>query len=126
LKLTKQELRRQIRKFLYNPDRGISHRMFAELCGVNMDHMRDVFLYQTKPMTEMMQIRVNRGFDAVKRGAVRTMKRRDNSHFVDYRPEPKPEFVPKYGVRFVNGRVVMNVGMVNRHDYSESDLLGDE
>ena len=123
--LTKQELRRQIRKFLYDPDRGISQRMFAELCGINLDHMRDVFLYQTAPMTEMVQTRVNRGYDAWKKGLVRTMKRRDNTHFVDYRKEAKPEFAPSYGLQIKNGQIAMRVGMVNRHDYSQRDLIGE-
>jgi hypothetical protein len=48
--LTKVELLRQVKKFLQDPERGISNAMFAELCGINVDHMRDVFLYQTKPL----------------------------------------------------------------------------
>jgi len=83
--LTKVELLRQIKKFLKDPDRGISHPMFAELCGINVDHMRDVFLYQTNPLTETVQIRVNKGYDAWKKGMVKTMVRRDKSRFVDYR-----------------------------------------
>jgi hypothetical protein len=99
--------------------------MFAELCGINKDHMRDVFLYQTEPLTETVQIRVNKGYDAWKKGLVRTMQRRNQTRFVDYRPEPKPDIAPSMGLKLVGGQLKLRVGMVNRHDYSEYDLNGD-
>ena len=68
--LTKAELKRQIKKFLKDPERGISHRLFAQLCGINMDHMRSVFLYETEPLTEMIQIRVNKGYAQIGRAHV--------------------------------------------------------
>jgi len=123
--LTKTELLRQIKKFLQDPDRGISHPMFAELCGINVDHMRDVFLYQTNPLTETVQIRVNKGYDAWKKGMVKTMVRRDKSRFVDYRKEPKHDIAPSMGLKLVGGQLKLRVGMVNRRDYSEHDLNGD-
>ena len=123
--LTKKELLRQIKKLLQDPERGISNDMFAELCGINKDHMRDVFLYQTEPLTETVQIRVNRGYDAWKKGLVRTMQRRNQTRFVDYRPEPKPNIAPSMGLKLVGGQLKLRVGMVNRHDYSEYDLNGD-
>ena len=124
--LTKIELKRQIKKFLQDPNRGISQRMFAQLCGINMEHMRDVFLYETVPLTEMIQTRVNKGYDSWKKGIVRTMKSRDNKHFVDYRKEPKPVMAPSYGLQIKNGQIAMRVGMVNQHDYSQRDLIGDK
>jgi len=123
--LTKVELLRQIKKFLKDPDRGISHPMFAELCGINVDHMRDVFLYQTNPLTETVQIRVNKGYDAWKKGMVKTMVRRDKSRFVDYRKEPQHDIAPSMGLKLVGGQLKLRVGMVNRRDYSEHDLNGD-
>jgi len=123
--LTKVELLRQVKKFLQDPERGISNAMFAELCGINMYHMRDVFLYQTEPLTEMIQIRVNKGYDAWKKGLVKTMQRRDKTRFVDYRKEPQPLIAPSMGLKLVGGQLKLRVGMVNRRDYSEHDLNGD-
>lgn len=123
--LTKIELLRQVKKFLKDPERGISQGMFAELCGINKDHMRDVFLYQTEPLTETMQIRVNKGYDAWKKGLVKTMQRRDRTRFVDYRKEPQPLIAPSMGLKLVGGELKLRVGMVNRRDYSEHDLNGD-
>ena len=123
--LTKIELKRQIKKFLKDPERGISHRLFAQLCGINMDHMRSVFLYETEPLTEMIQIRVNKGYAQWKAGMVRTMKRRDNTTYVDYRKESQPLFVPSMGLQMQNGKIGLRIGLVNRRDYSQRDLKGE-
>ena len=123
--LTKVELLRQIKKFLQDPDRGISHAMFAELCGINKFYMMDVFVYQTEPLSETVQIRVNKGYDAWKRGMVKTMVRRNQTRYVDYRKEPKPNLAPSMGLKLVGGQLKLRVGMVNRHDYSQRDLNGD-
>ena len=123
--LTKIELKRQIKKFLKDPERGISHRLFAQLCGINMDHMRSVFLYETEPLTEMIQIRVNRGYNHWRNGMVRTMKRRDNTTYVDYRKESQPLLVPSMGLQMQNGKIGLRIGLVNRRDYSDRDLKGE-
>jgi len=123
--LTKVELLRQIKKFLQDPDRGISHAMFAELCGINKFYMMDVFVYQTEPLSETVQIRVNKGYDAWKRGMVKTMVRRNQTRYVDYRKEPQPLLAPSMGLKLVGGELKLRVGMVNRHDYSQRDLNGD-
>jgi len=123
--LTKVELLRQIKKFLQDPDRGISHAMFAELCGINKFYMMDVFVYQTEPLSETVQIRVNKGYDAWKRGIVKTMVRRNQTRYVDYRKEPQPLLAPSMGLKLVGGELKLRVGMVNRHDYSQRDLNGD-
>jgi len=64
--LPKSELKRQIKKFLEDLDRGISIKSFAELCGISAQHLKDVFKYETEPLTENVQIRVNKGYDAWK------------------------------------------------------------
>jgi hypothetical protein len=125
MSLTKCELLRQVKKFLKDPERGISHKMFAQLCGIDMWHMRDVFLYEDKPLSETMQIRVNKGYESWKQGLVRTMKRRDNSTFVDYRKEAVPLIVPSIGLQMKNGKIGLRIGLVNRRDYSQRDLNGE-
>jgi len=125
MSLTKVELLRQVKKFLKDPERGISHQMFAQLCGVDMWHMRDVFLYEDKPLSETMQIRVNKGYESWKQGLVRTMKRRDNTTFVDYRKEAVPLIAPSMGLQMKNGRIGLRIGLVNRRDYSQRDLNGE-
>ena len=125
MNLTKKELLRQVKKFLQDPDRGISHMMFAELCGIDMWFMRQVFLDEERPLSETVQIRVNKGYDAWKKGLVKTMQRKDRSRYVDYRTKAEPFLAPSMGLKLVGGQLKLRVGMVNRRDYSQRDLNGD-
>jgi hypothetical protein len=125
MNLTKKELLRQVKKFLQDPDRGISHMMFAELCGIDMWFMRQVFLDEERPLSETVQIRVNKGYDAWKKGLVKTMQRKDRSRYVDYRTKAEPLLAPSMGLKLVGGELKLRVGMVNRRDYSQRDLNGD-
>jgi hypothetical protein len=124
MSLTKVQLKKEIKKFLQDADRGISQRLFAELCGIDLYHMRDIFMYEKFPLTETMQIRVNKGYDAWKKGMVKVMQRRDRTVYVDYRQEAKPVFIPSVALSIKNGQIGLRVGMVNQHDYSQPDLLG--
>jgi hypothetical protein len=120
--LTKVELLRQIQKFLLDADRGISMPMFAELCGISLSTLKTVYLYQTEPLTEVNQIRVNKGYEAWKKGEVRVMKRKDNTRFVDYRKVAEPKLAPSMGLKISGGQIRLRVGMVNPRDYSNKDL----
>ena len=80
--LPKTELKRQIKRFLLDKDRGISIPLFADLCGLSTAHIRDVFLEECEPLTEMVQMRVNKAYREWKQGNVRVMKRRDNTRYV--------------------------------------------
>lgn len=117
--LPKRELLRQIGKFLKDPDRGISIPMFGELCGVSKDTLRDVFINHTEPLSEMVQRRVNMGYEQWKAGRVRVMKRTDNTRYVDYRRVAEPVFIPTMGLKFDSNGIKLSVGMKNRHDYSD-------
>ena len=123
--LTKVELLRQVKKLMLDKQKPVSNIRFAELCGVSVRNMYKIFVTEDLPLTEMVQIRVNRGYDAYKKGLVRVMQRRDQTHFVDYRKEPKPSFAPSMGLKIENGQISLRVGMVSRYDYSQRDLNGD-
>ena len=120
--LTKRELKRQIYKFLKDKNRGISINLFAELCGISRSMMFDVFFYQTVPLTEHIQRRVNKGFKAWQNGEVAIMQNRDLTKFVTYRKEAKPKLVRQTGLQVVNGEIKIKVGIVNRSDYSGKSL----
>ena len=123
--LTKAELLRQIKKFLQDPNRGISKKMFAELCGIDYANMLKIFESEELPMTELTQIRVNKGYEAWKRGEVRVMRRPNQTRYVDYRKIAEPVLMPSMGLKMVGGKLKLRVGLVNRHDYSQRDLNGD-
>lgn len=116
--LTKRELLRQIKRFIKDQNRGISVKLFAELCGINKDHLLDVFFYRVHPLTEYVQIRVNKGYQAWKNGEVAIMQNRDKTKFVQYRKEPKPRLTRQTGLHMVNGEIKIKVGIGNRADYS--------
>lgn len=120
--LSKAELKRQVKRFCENKERGISLALFADLCGVSKHHFFQVFLHEAEPLTENLQRRVNKAFEAVKNGEVRVMQRKDKTRFIEYRREPKPVFLPKMGLKMTSEGLKVSVGMVNRHDYSQPDL----
>ena len=120
--LTKVELKRLIKRFIADQDRGISVKLFAELCGVNQSHLLDVFVAESEPLTEYIQRRVSKGYQEWRAGNVRVMKRRDNTRYVEYRKEPKPPIFRSTGLKVTPEGIKIRVGLVNRHDYSELDL----
>ena len=120
--LTKKELLRQIQKFHADKERGISIPLFCELAGVNKEHFRDVFIRQAEPLTEYMQMRVNKAYTQWKAGNVRVMRRKDLTRYVEYRKTPEPPMMAGMGLKVTSDGIKIRVGMVNRHDYSETDL----
>ena len=120
--LSKTELKRQIKRFLSDKDRGISVQMFAELAGISKATLLDVFHYETEPMSETTQRRVNKAYMQWKAGMVKVMSNRDRSRFIEYRKEAKPPIIHGLGLKVTSDGIKLRVGLVNRHDYSEQDL----
>jgi hypothetical protein len=120
--LSKQELLLHMKRFIADKERGISIPLFCELAGISKAHFLDVFDKQVHPLSETMQIRVNKAYMQWKAGRVKVMKRNDNTRYVDYRREPKPPIMQGMGLKVTSEGIKLRVGMVNRHDYSESDL----
>lgn len=120
--LSKRELTKHMQRFNADKDRGISIALFAELAGISHSHFYDVFIYNTEPLTEMVQRRVSKAYQQWKAGNVKVMKRIDNTRYVDYRKESQPVFMPKMGLQVTSQGIKVKVGMVNRHDYSEISL----
>ena len=125
---TKAELLKIIHRFLSDHDRGISMRLFAELCGVDERHLKDVFLYQVHPLTEYIQRRVSKAWDEWRGGHVAIMRNHDNTKFVQYRKTPKSLAMRGYGLQVVGGEIKLKLGIKNRADYSDTlaDQLGDK
>ena len=115
--MPKKELLRVIKRLMEDKDRGISISLFSDLCGLSAGHLYEVFVYENEPLTEMVQRRVTNAYNAWKNGMVAIMKNRDNTKFVDYRREPRPEIIRGYGLTFSNSGVKLNIGAKNRRDY---------
>ncbi len=109
-------------RFHADQERGISIKLFCELCGIGLQTFKDVFLYKKAPLSEMVQIRVSKGYNEWLQGRVRIMQNRDQTRFVDYRREAKPPLMPSTSLQVTPQGIKVRVGMVNRHDYQQPDL----
>ena len=120
--IPKAELRRTIKRFLADQERGISMALFADLAGVSLSILKAVFIYETEPMTEYVQKRVSKAYNEYKNGEVAIMQNRDNTRFVQYRKEAKPVMAKSTALQLVNGKIKIKVGLKNAHDYSDLTL----
>jgi len=116
--IPKMELKRIMKRFLQDKNRGISVKLFSDLAGVSEAHIRDVFLDESEPLTEYMQRRVSKAYTEWVNGEVAIMQNRDNTRFVQYRKEPKPDMAKSAGLQLVNGEIKIKLGITNRSDYS--------
>lgn len=120
--LSRYELKRQVKKLLLDKDRGISVALFAELCGIGINTLWNVFVLEKAPLSEMVQIRVNKGYAAWKSGLVKIMRKPNGTRYVDFRREANPPLLPSMGLQRTAEGIKLRVGPVNRHDYSQPDL----
>ena len=116
--LSKQQLMKEIKLFFKDKDRGISIELFGELAGLSKLHMEEVFVRETRPLTEYTQKRVNRAYAIWKTGRVKVMRKYSGHRYVDFRKEPEIPLVPHLKIEMVNGQAKVKAGAVNRHDYS--------
>jgi len=120
--ILKVDLMRIMKRFIADKNRGISLNLFAELCGIHKDSLQKIFIDEEYPMTEFMQMRISKGYEAWRRGSVAVMQNRDKTRFVEYRREPKPRLARSTGLHLVNGEIKIKVGVSNRGDYSGQTL----
>jgi hypothetical protein len=116
------ELKRTIKRFLTDKNRGISIPLFAELCGVSVAILRLVFIKEEEPLTEYVQRRVSKGYQSWVRGEVAVMMNRDQTRFVQYRKEAKPKVARSMGLEVQNGQIKLRIGLKNKADYSNLDI----
>jgi hypothetical protein len=116
--IPKAELKRIIRQFLQDKDRGISLELFAELCGVNSRYLNAIFLEEKAPLSEYIQLRVSKGYKSWLKGEVGVYQNRDHTRFIEYRRQPKLMLERGFGLKVVNGEIKMDVGIRNKADYT--------
>ena len=120
--LPKLVLRKTIKRFLQDKNRGISMALFAELAGISKAHIEDVFLYEKEPLTEYVQRRVSKAYTEWKNGEVAIMQNKNNTRFLEYRKEAKPVLHKTTNLQVINGEIKIKVGIANRYDYSNTTL----
>jgi hypothetical protein len=119
---SKAELYRQMDRFADDSKSPFSWQAFADVAGVSMRHLRDVFLYKTSPMTEEVQIRVSRALERIRAGDVTVMHNKDLTRFIKYNNEPKPRIARGYQIKLIDGQLKVQPGLVNKNDYSQITL----
>ena len=119
---SKTDLRRIIKRFLKDKNRGISIPLFAELAGLSTSHIRDVFINESEPLTEYVQRRVSKAYQEWINGEVAIMQNRDTSLFVQYRKEAKPILHKSSKLTLINGEIKINMGIKPKYDYSDLTL----
>ena len=119
---TKVQLLREMLRFMRDKKRGISLRLFAQMCGYSERHMRDVFWFHAAPLTETMQIRVSRVLDEYIAGNIRVMEKYTGERYAEYRTEPKPVARREYALTLKDGKIGLKVGLKQRGDYTTPHL----
>ena len=117
--IPKAELRKIMKRFLRDSQRGISIELFAQLAGLSASIIKSVFVYETEPLTEYVQRRVSKAYTEWKNGEVSIMQNRDQTRFVQYRKDAKPVLEKKNSLQLVNGQIKLKIGIENRYDYSK-------
>ena len=120
---SKEMLKKIIRRFAADKRRGISIEHFAEIAGVDHRDFRKAFLEDKLNISEAMQIRVSRAYKAYERGDIVVWQNWDKTRTVDYRDKPKPVFRKNLGFMLTKDGVKLNIGLVNRRDYTQPTLL---
>lgn len=120
--MPKAELLKTINKMLLDSERGISIDNFAELAGISISLMREVFINKTMPMSETTQRRVTNAYNAWKNGYVAVMRNRDKTVYPDYRREARPRAYRGMKIDLKNGQIGLKIGVFNRCNYDELTL----
>lgn len=120
--IPKAELLQLVKRFLADPNKAMSLDLFAELAGLSKNTIVNVFQNQTHPMTEITQRRVSKAYKSVVNGEVMVMQNRDKTRFVQYRKKPELRLVRSNRISLVNGNLKVELGVVNRNDYSRQSL----
>ena len=119
--IPKKELFRIMKAFIADKKRGIPIELFAELCGVDRKTLYNVFIDEKYPLTEHIQRRVSKGYDAWRNGEVAVMERYGKK-WIEWRKEPKLRMVRGYRLDVKGGEIKLNIGIRNRLDYSDYSL----
>jgi hypothetical protein len=108
--------------FLRDKRRGISVALFAELCGLNPLHLRDVFLNGKYPLTELVQTRVNRAYEQWVRGDVAIMMK-SGKKYLEFRKQPKPQMVKRRLITYDGSGFKLDLGIRPKsQDYQRLNL----
>jgi len=123
LPLDKKTLKKELKLFLDDKDRGISIKNFCEIAGIS-DRLFMYIIKENKlPMTESVQRGLNRAYMHWKEGRLRVMKKHTNETYPDYRKEPVQPLIPMSKLVMTNTGFKVQNKPLNRHDYANFDNI---
>ena len=120
--IAKRDLMKIMERFLKDKDRGISIPMFAEAAGLHHTTLTDVFIHKEKPLSEYVQRRTSKAYQAFAAGELQVMANRDNTRFVQYRRVAKPALKRENRIVFNNGVLQLKIGITNKVNYDQPTL----
>jgi hypothetical protein len=118
--MREKELRAAMDRFYADKDRVISERLLAELAGISLDTLKDVFKLRRTMLTPTTQLRLERALKHIERGEVAVMQDGMKRRSIQYRKkgEEKPAFRKTTRLTFRNGRIGLKVGPENANCYT--------
>lgn len=120
--LTKAELYARMERFANDEKRVLSWHYFAELCGYSDGYLRDIFVEKIKPLTEPVQMRVSKALERMSNGDVTVVYWKDKTRELRYNNQPKPRLIKGGKIVMKDGKVQLEMGPINRGDYSRPTL----
>lgn len=118
--IPKKELYRIMKRFIADPNRGISMALFSEVAGVGERNMLEIFVYEKNNCSEIIQRRVSKAYKQWVAGELAIMANRDKTRYVEYRKVPKPRLGRSYGLQVVGDEIKLKIGIRNKAEYSET------
>lgn len=119
---SKKDLMERMARFFKDKKRGISIKLFADLCGVTERLLWMVFNEKTAPLSETLQRRVSKALQSLERGDIAVMERIDLTRKVEYRKKPKPRYIKSCKLVLGPNGIGLKVGVRNKFDYSNPRL----
>lgn len=120
--LPKAELYKRMERFAADKKKALSWEYFSDLAGVDVNHLRNIFINRTAVLTEYVQIRVSKALERLENGDVTLMRNRHSERFLQYNQTPKPRMVKSTDLVLRDGKIELKIGIKNRNDYSEATL----
>lgn len=117
--MRKKELRAAMQRFFDDKNRVISERMLAELAGLSIDTIKNVFKFQITELTPTTQIRLEKALKAIENGDVVVTEAWNRVRNVGYRRKPQPEFKRGLSLTLKDGKIGIRARPVNANCYTE-------
>ena len=120
--LTKAELFARMERYANDEKKVLSWHYLSELCGYSEKYLRDIFVDKSKPLTEPVQMRVSKALERMSNGDVTVVYWKDKTRELRYNTQPKPRLIKGGKIVMKDGKVQLEMGPINRGDYSMPTL----